>query len=195
MSIYNVALADLGSGLSPADKNQIAQNFGNWLRLINNQTHPHYARIVVNWVTNANSANGTHLMIYFVQSAVQSVIVNAPNYNQGVRDFAGMTLLLPSGSPGLSASEVYVSEHNGDLNEIFITVIHEAMHNQRQQGNSMHSLGGAAASPGTAPTPENIIQMAERFHYYRRQWIGGFQALQNLNINLSSNSIPGINAP
>lgn len=188
MANYKVSLADLGSGLSTGDKNQLAGDFRSWLSQVNQQAHPRYATVGVDWVSNANAASRSSLIIYFVANSTLSVIASAPTYNGGVRnDFGGMTLL-PPGSRGLSASEVYVTEHNGDLAQVFITMVHEAMHNQRRQGDAMHSLGGAAASPGTAPTPENRSQMAERFNRHRDQWNGGFQAFASLNNSLGGNS-------
>jgi hypothetical protein len=189
MPNYTIALAVLGSCLDAGQQGHLTGLIRPWFDAINTSHDPPiFGNMNLDWGQNATSAAHSNLLVYFVPSSTESVIVGSPHFRGGVRtDLAGFTLHPPHAS-GQAASEVYVGEHNGSLTDMAITVFHEAMHNQLYLGDAMHSHGGAAGSPGTVPNTQNITEMAQHIRVRRSQWTGGWAVYQRLHDDLESDS-------
>lgn len=182
MPNYVVSLAVLGNCLPMEQVQAIAAILRPWFDSCNEQgSVRRFTQVLID--VNATAANSTHsnLVIYFVNSSDESVIVTTPNFRGDPDGLGGLTLH-PAHPTGEAPCEVYVSEHHGDLREMAITVFHEAMHNQLYLGNSLHTHGGAAGSPGTGPTRENFTEMHNSLLTRRRQWLGGWAAYERIRL-------------
>ncbi|MBV9557658.1 MAG: hypothetical protein JO254_11315 [Pseudolabrys sp.] len=74
-----------------------------------------------------------------------------------------------------------VANPEDDTKVIANLTFHELMHNKLNKGDEMHRLGGLAKSPVDDSTPltaANIDAMAGALKTSRKQWLGGFAALQ-----------------
>jgi hypothetical protein len=153
------------------------------------------AQCPVSGGTTAGNPITINMAIFFVPSVSRSVI-------KLHRDFRNLTLPSESDStqtgytvfrfstqgsvrtPTLGISEVYVDRCRGsnDAETQLIlarTGFHESMHNQLQlAGADLHRLGGFAGDPiaGSAPTPANVLSMANAISTLVPQWLAGCDA-------------------
>jgi hypothetical protein len=97
------------------------------------------------WDPPAASVNGDSILIYFLRTSTESLIVKREPGFTGLGG-AGTTRRIASGT----ISEVYVESilrggTVGNMQTLINLAFHEAMHNKLQAGNDLHNDGGLAA--------------------------------------------------
>ena len=186
MPSYTVSLAVLGECLRSEQLRALAAILQPWFDSCNVQRGvSRYAHVLLDLNPTEGTSANSSLLIYFMTSREESVIVHSTNF-RGIPEGKGYTLH-PAVSTGNAASEVYVSAHpredgSLDLQDMAITVFHEAMHNQLYMAENLHSRGGAAASPGTHPTLENFRLMHASLATRRPQWRDGWTWYERIRI-------------
>lgn len=173
MPAYNVYLASLGNtGLDQNARSAVQSTLLGWFGTI--VTGSSFSGAQVTWVDSVpSSIQSNELLIYFVRSSLDSILVSMPGYTGGAGTGDGLTAW--SGSN--TASEVYVSNSSAYLPQM---AFHEAMHNKLHLGDqALHALNGLARIPvsaGQSPSQGNITRMRNALSTNHPQWTGGWSA-------------------
>ncbi len=171
MPVYNVFLGDVNSGLDQDIQNSIQQKLQTWFTQITQGTD---YQATVRWVTSAPNVQPYELLVYFVQSVLDSVVRDMPGSSSVVYTSEGGITVM---TPAFNASEVHINLSSSILPEI---AFHELMHNKLNVNDAvLHSNNGLASvpiSPGTTPSPQNKTLMRNALSRTRTQWTGGWSA-------------------
>jgi hypothetical protein len=175
MPAYNVYLASLGeSGLTQEMKNAVQATLLGWFGEVVSGTS--FTGAQVSWVDSVPAAiQNSELLVYFVSSVIDSVVVAMPGHRGGLGD-DGTT----EWANNLTSSEVYVSRSRNYLPQM---AFHECMHNKLHLGDqALHALDGLARVPvaaGQRPSSGNITRMKNAISRNQPQWTGGWAALND----------------
>ncbi len=200
---YNVALVDCTDNLDSTLKQAVTRQLTIWLCTADSVRTGKSAsgtcdntRINLSWKTYIDSRAEINLVLYFVPDLNSSVIKLMPAFKapSDWDTLAGLTwnyfhthyVDMPGGKrinkpiEYLSASELYVAKsENAKAAQLAAAAFHEAMHNQLNMGDEMHTdqnVGGgiAAASGAAAPSEQNYVAFAKAMGIRRPQWIEGY---------------------